>query len=163
MQARYRTLMVVEVVSTVPMLMIGVVADCIASPFVVPINYVTTQVQTSTTGEGSFEVVWRTLSERGAGAFFNGIGSYIAGSWQPAIEFTVYDQMKAIYLHGRAVAALSAAEAFLLGSACSALSEAITYPTVLSQLVQQSKNHPLRGKSMITVLFQLVKEGKRLR
>jgi hypothetical protein len=157
---RYKATMSLKEVGVVANLLIGVVGDWFASPFVVPINYITTQVQTSTTGDTAFTVIQRTLRERGFFAFFDGLDSYIAGSWQPALEFTFYDQLKSIYLRNwRAGGLLSALEAFSLGFVARAFSEMLTYPTELSALVQQSKDHPLRGKSTSQVLLTLFEEG----
>jgi hypothetical protein len=157
---RYKSMMGVKKLRVVANILIGVVADWFASPLVVPINFITTQVQTSTTGDTTLTVISRTLGERGCFAFFDGLDSYIAGSWQPAIEFTFFDQLKVVFLRGGRVGnTLSTLQAFCLGFAARAVSEVFTYPTERCALVQQSKDHPLRGKSTSQVLWQLFGDG----
>jgi hypothetical protein len=157
---RYKSMMGVKNLRVVTNILIGVVADWFASPLVVPINFITTQVQTSTTGDTTLTVISRTLGERGFFAFFDGLDSYIAGSWQPAVEFTFFDQLKVVFLRGGRVGnTLSTLQAFCLGFAARAVSEVFTYPTERCALVQQSKDHPLRGKSTSQVLWQLFGDG----
>ena len=112
-------------------ILIGFFSDFIGAPFVVPIDFVTTQVQTSRTKEGAIAVCQRVLQERGVWGFFDGFSGYVAGSWQPAVQFTFYDQLKVVYLKGSVggEAMLTAFEAFLLGALAKAFSEMVTYPT----------------------------------
>jgi hypothetical protein len=143
---------------------IGFVADFLGAPFVVPLDFITTQVQTTKTGEGTWAIVQRTMKEDGIWKFWDGFSGYVAGSWQPAVQFTFYgakitvlslkthnnrfcfiaDQLKAMYLKAMKKASTDdshASESGLVLAPALTAFEAFTlgagvwyYGSVLSQL-----------------------------
>jgi hypothetical protein len=154
--------------------MIGFVSDVMGAPVVVPMDFLTTQVQTSKSGEGALSVLRRTLREKGAMAFYNGFSGYVAGSWQPAVQFTVYDQLKQTYLGSPTTnataadaatpppppppSALTAAEAFLLGALAKVLSELATYPAEMARVVQQSTSSGLCDLPFAQILARVAEQ-----
>ena len=80
-------------------------------------------------------IIARIYRASGWKGFYDGWSAYMAGSIQPAIQFTAYDQVRVLYLRmasrGSANGAeLTAAAAFLLGGSSRMFSELLTYPTM---------------------------------
>ena len=78
----------------------------------------------------------------------------MAGSFQPAVQFTLYNQVRRYLLlraGAGAGAELGATVAFLLGGLSRAFSEMLTYPTLVVQYIQQSADHPDKHKSIFGV------------
>ena len=141
-------------VSALGNLGLALLADYGCVPIVVPLEAITTQVQTAGDGGGMVTTAARMYRRGGTGAFFEGWAAYMAGSFQPALQFGGYEQARNFLLlrSGAAGAAeLGATAAFLLGGGTRAVSELLTYPTLVVQYVQQSADHPLKHKGVFGV------------
>ena len=144
-------------------LFLGVLADWLSAPIIVPLDLVTTQRQT-TKGESTGTIVARIYRSRGVAGFYTGCTGYMSGSIQPACQFTIYDQIRHLYLRMVSVPGgeLSASAAFLLGAGSRMLSELLTYPTMVVQNVQMATGErwsDISGKSIGGILAGLYKQG----
>jgi len=89
------------------------------------------------------------LSEKGIGGFYKGIEAYTVLCLKPAIQYTVYEQVKRIVLvargDGRSSSmsssssdSLTAAEAFFLGMIARVVATMLTYPYLRAKVMLQS-------------------------
>lgn len=112
-----------------------------------PIDCVTTAIQTDDKNRGAFVLLGTILSEKGIGGFYKGIQAYTVLCLKPAIQYTVYEQVKKIVLAARRVnsnsrqlmdESLSAAEAFFLGMFARIVATMLTYPYLRAKVMLQS-------------------------
>ena len=132
---------------------LSLLADYGCVPVVVPLEAITTQCQTAGDDAGMLRTSGRMYRESGLGGFFDGWSAYMAGSFQPAIQFTLYNQVRRYLLLRSGVPGdeLSGTVAFLLGGLSRAVSEMLTYPTLVVQYIQQSADHEDKHKSVLGV------------
>mmetsp|Transcript_22685 Transcript_22685/g.37380 ORF Transcript_22685/g.37380 Transcript_22685/m.37380 type:complete len:196 (+) Transcript_22685:158-745(+) len=116
-------------------------------PVTLPIDCVTTAIQTDDKNRGAFVLLGNILSEKGIGGFYKGIQAYTVLCLKPAIQYTVYEQVKKIVLAARRGGnagrkmvdeSLSAAEAFLLGMVARIVATMLTYPYLRAKVMLQS-------------------------
>lgn len=124
-------------------------------PVTLPIDCVTTAIQTDDKNRGAFVLLGNILSQKGIGGFYKGIEAYTVLCLKPAIQYTVYEQVKKIVLATRRVNAaaassaagrannivdesLSAAEAFFLGMVARVVATMLTYPYLRAKVMLQS-------------------------
>jgi len=125
-------------------------------PVTLPIDCVTTAIQTDDKNRGAFVLLGNILSEKGIGGFYKGIQAYTVLCLKPAIQYTVYEQVKKIVLATRRVKknnaagttaaraaaivdeSLSAAEAFFLGMFARIVATMLTYPYLRAKVMLQS-------------------------
>ena len=128
-------------------LILGCFAEWAHLPVTLPIDCVTTAIQTDDKNRGAFVLLGSILSEKGIGGFYKGIEAYTVLCLKPAIQYTVYEQVKKIVIAGRRVAAkgratvddsLSAAEAFFLGMFARIVATMLTYPYFRGKVLLQS-------------------------
>lgn len=64
----------------------------------------------------------------------------------PAIQFTCFDQVKALYIArlNDGSTQLSLAAGFVIGAIARTLADVVSYPVRVPQNIQQSSKHPLR-------------------
>jgi hypothetical protein len=116
-------------------------------PVTLPIDCVTTAIQTDEKNRGAFVLLGTILSEKGIGGFYKGIQAYTVLCLKPAIQYTVYEQVKKVVLATRRVnnagrrlvdESLSAAEAFFLGMVARIVATMLTYPYLRAKVMLQS-------------------------
>ena len=93
----------------------------------------------------------RMWKRKGVSEFFDGWSAYMAGSFQPAIQFTLYNQVRRYLLLRSGLAELGGTMAFVLGGLSRAFSEVLTYPTLVVQYIQQTADHPDKHKGLLGV------------
>ena len=71
-------------------------------PVTLPIDCLTTAIQTDAKNRGALALLCSMLAERGAGGFYKGIEAYTVLCLKPAIQYTVYEQVKGAVLAARA-------------------------------------------------------------
>lgn len=129
-----------------------------------PIDCLTTAIQTDDKNRGAFVLLSSMLSERGIGGFYKGIEAYAVLCLKPAIQYTVYEQVKRVVLAARRVksmarrreqrgggagyrddddddtssSSLGAAEAFFLGMFARVIATMLTYPYLRAKVMLQS-------------------------
>lgn len=128
-------------------------------PITLPIDCLTTAIQTDTQNRGALALLWNILSTKGVGGFYKGIEAYTVLCLKPAIQYTVYEQVKRIVLaarRGKRLASkgdrthdedggsdhssLHAAEAFFLGMFARIVATMLTYPYLRAKVMLQSNN-----------------------
>uniref|UniRef100_A0A7S4NE59 ADP,ATP carrier protein n=1 Tax=Odontella aurita TaxID=265563 RepID=A0A7S4NE59_9STRA len=152
----YKTLTGLTSIDTIPNLVLGSLAEWAHLPVTLPIDCLTTAIQTDKTGRGAFALMSAMLSEKGVGGMYKGIQAYAVLCLKPAIQYTVYEQVKRMVLlerrlaghhkgnlrhgsrRGDDVEALSAAEAFFLGMFARTVATMITFPYVRAKVMLQS-------------------------
>ena len=134
-------------IGAVSNLILGCFAEWAHLPVTLPIDCVTTAIQTDDKNRGAFVLIGSILSEKGIGGFYKGIEAYTVLCLKPAIQYTVYEQVKSIVLAGRRAAAsgraavedsLTAAEAFFLGMFARIVATMLTYPYLRAKVMLQS-------------------------
>ncbi|KAL7553057.1 hypothetical protein ACHAWF_016298 [Thalassiosira exigua] len=164
-------------IGAVSNLILGCFAEWSHLPVTLPIDCVTTAIQTDDKNRGALVLLGTILSEKGIGGFYKGIEAYTVLCLKPAIQYTVYEQVKRVVLAARradaprgrgrsAVAAsaaadsLSAAEAFFLGMVARVVATMLTYPYLRAKVMLQStyKNAAVKPTIPQMIAGQL-KEG----
>jgi len=137
----------VQNIGAISNLVLGCFAEWAHLPVTLPIDCVTTAIQTDDKNRGAFVLIGSILSEKGIGGFYKGIEAYTVLCLKPAIQYTVYEQVKSIVLAGRRAAAsgraavedsLTAAEAFFLGMFARIVATMLTYPYLRAKVMLQS-------------------------
>mmetsp|Transcript_10028 Transcript_10028/g.22453 ORF Transcript_10028/g.22453 Transcript_10028/m.22453 type:complete len:379 (-) Transcript_10028:295-1431(-) len=128
-------------------LILGCFAEWAHLPVTLPIDCVTTAIQTDDKNRGAFVLLGSILSTKGIGGFYKGIEAYTVLCLKPAIQYTVYEQVKQFVIsarrvnaHGKAVVSdsLNAAEAFFLGMFARVIATMLTYPYLRAKVMLQS-------------------------
>ena len=112
-----------------------------------PLDVLTTRLQTQPPGEpriGVAGMARRIWAEGGIGAFWRGYVAAVILSSNPAINYTVFDSVKAameraVRRRGRrtrpGVPLLSALELFVAGAVAKAVATIITYPLIRAKVL----------------------------
>lgn len=162
-------------------LVLGCMAEWSHLPVTLPIDCLTTAIQTDDKNRGAFVLLGSMLSERGVGGFYKGIEAYTVLCLKPAIQYTVYEQVKKFVLAARRVknlaahrshggdgadsssssTSLGAAEAFFLGMFARVIATMLTYPYLRAKVMLQSTYGTAKIKPTIPqmILEQLSNGG----
>jgi solute carrier family 25 (peroxisomal adenine nucleotide transporter), member 17 len=73
------------------------------------------------------------------GNMYKGIQAYYVLCFKPALQYTVFEQVKAIMLKTRKSKTLTAAEAFLLGMVARVVATMATFPFIRAKVVMQAQ------------------------
>ena len=132
-------------IDALPNLLLGCLAEWAHLPVTLPIDCLTTKIQTDTTGAGPIVLLNAMLSEKGMAGMYKGIQAYTVLCLKPAIQYTVFEQVKAVVLAGRRSTgknmrneSLSAAEAFFLGMVARTIATVLCFPYVRGKVMLQS-------------------------
>ena len=144
----YKVLTGNHTIDTLSNLLLGCMAEWAHLPITLPIDCLTTKIQTDTTGAGPIALLNAMLSEKGMAGMYKGIQAYTVLCLKPAIQYTVFEQVKAVVLAGRRSTkpgynnaqnnSLGAAEAFFLGMVARTVSTIICFPYVRGKVMLQS-------------------------
>ena len=168
-------------------LVLGCMAEWSHLPVTLPIDCLTTAIQTDDKNRGAFVLLGSMLSERGVSGFYKGIEAYTVLCLKPAIQYTVYEQVKKFVLAARRVknlaahrsssrgagddsssnsdssssTSLGAAEAFFLGMFARVIATMLTYPYLRAKVMLQSTYGTAKIKPTIPqmILEQLSNGG----
>ena len=140
-------------VSVVANLVIGYLGEFLSLPVVMPLEAVVSKSQTSgLTGPQAARAMYL---EGGVRRFYAAPFAYVVGCCQPAIQYTIFDQVKRTFLQAavggsgaveRAVE-LSALQAFALGAMSNAIATTMCYPLEVIRMTQQSRGEEEDGGS----------------
>ena len=123
-------------IAPMPNLLLGCMAEWAHLPVSMPVDYMTTQIQTST--DAPLKVLLNMLSMKNKmGTWYKGIQAYYVLCLKPALQYTVFEQVKAIWVKNRKVKTLGAAEAFLLGMIARTIATAICFPYLRAKVLMQ--------------------------
>lgn len=109
-----------------------------------PLDTASSRMQTSSFGKS--KGLWKTLAEGSWSDAFDGLGISLLLTSNPAIQFTVFDQLKQRLLMskqdnnntGSSAVALSALSAFLLGALSKSIATVLTYPAIRCKVMIQA-------------------------
>ncbi|KAF0693088.1 Aste57867_15904 [Aphanomyces stellatus] len=151
--------------STGANLVVGYLAEMFHLPVSLPLEVIITRMQTCKSGEskeGFVQLLQSIWNENGGKwtAFYKGFSAYFVLCLQPAIQFTVFEQVKKLYLkaYKPTTTTLSALEAFLLGAAARSLAIMVVFPYIRAKVIvqAQSKSGAKKQDSIPTVIEKLV-------
>lgn len=109
-----------------------------------PLEVVATRMQMADGPVGVVAAVKQVLDVGGFPAFYKGMLASIVLCVNPAINLTVFDQLKAIVLKvltkrsGKKVLALTAGQAFLVAVLAKSLATCVTYPYIRAKIIMQA-------------------------
>ncbi|KDP23524.1 hypothetical protein JCGZ_23357 [Jatropha curcas] len=120
-----------------------------------PLDTASSRMQTSAFGKS--KGLWQTLTEGTWSDAFDGLGISLLLTSNPAIQYTVFDQLKQRLLKGQKNAAdksssaesLSAVSAFVLGAISKSIATIITYPAIRCKVMIQAADSDDDGSKKI--------------
>eukprot|EP00980_Cylindrotheca_fusiformis_P007644 scaffold1605_cov141-Cylindrotheca_fusiformis.AAC.7 len=135
---------------------LGCLAEWAHLPITMPIDCLSTAIQTSKQ-QNAVALMMTILKE---GNMYKGIQAYYVLCFKPALQYTVFEQVKAALLKTRKQKELSAAEAFLLGMIARAVATVAVFPFVRAKVVMQSRKQeqPQEGGTQAPSVLTLLKE-----
>ena len=122
-------------IGTISNLILGCFAEWAHLPITMPIDCLTTAIQTSKK-QNAVALMLNILKD---GNMYNGIQAYYVLCFKPALQYTVYEQVKAMILQSRNTNTLSAGEAFVLGMIARTVATVAVFPFVRAKVVMQSR------------------------
>ena len=158
-----------EYIGTAENLILGAMAEWAHLPITLPIDCLTTKIQTSKSlDENPYQIMMAMFSEKGLKGMYKGWEAYTVLCLKPAIQYTVYEQIKRIVLLSRRKSTgrgrkkssqtLSVGESFLLGLISRAISTIICFPYTRAKVMLQSqKDASVTGGQSKTIPQMLMK------
>lgn len=121
-------------------LMLGCAAEWMHLPISLPIDAWTTQIKISTTHATPMQILLSMLSSPNkASSWYKGLSAYYVLCFKPALQYTVYEQVKTFIVSKRREKTLSAAEAFLLGMVARTVATVLVFPCVRAKVLLQKQ------------------------
>uniref|UniRef100_A0A7S2P208 ADP,ATP carrier protein n=2 Tax=Leptocylindrus danicus TaxID=163516 RepID=A0A7S2P208_9STRA len=154
-------------IGTTENLILGGMAEWAHLPITLPIDCLTTKIQTSKTNDNPYRIMMAMFSEKGLSGMYKGWEAYTVLCLKPAIQYTVYEQIKGIMLRrrkaapkgsrgrGKSANTLSAAESFLLGMVARAISTTLVFPYTRAKVMLQA-NKKNDGSDETTSIPQML-------
>jgi adenine nucleotide transporter 17 len=99
---------------------------------------VATKAQVATPHTGILQVVQSVLREHGLLGFFRGFQASLLLCVNPAINYTVFEQLKRRLLSSTGATSLTLLQAFVLGAIGKIVATLITYPWVRAKILLQT-------------------------
>lgn len=124
--------------STLTNLMLGYAAEWSHLPITLPVDAVTTAIQTSSKGDGAFKILLAMLSDKNRN-FYKALPAYYLLCLKPALQYTVYEQVKSAWLKTKSRRALTAVEAFALGMVARTVATVLVFPFLRAKVLLQTQ------------------------
>ncbi len=128
-------------VSTCGNLAVASVAGAMNMSITLPMEVVLTQQQMCQK-QSSVSIVKDIRAKRGWGGFWTGYLASLILIANPAINYTIFDQLKSMLQHqggGSAKAHMSMIKAFLLGALAKSIATLVTYPYIRAKVILQTQ------------------------
>jgi Mitochondrial carrier protein len=145
-------------ISTPADLALGYIAEASHLPLTLPIEVVLARVMTARSSTSAYAVVQSILSAQGWKGLYHGASTYYVLCLKPAIQYTVFNQLKALVLAYRstkaqtAVRALTAAEAFVLGAVARVVATVAVFPFLRVKVLMQTAKQPSSSAAKAVVV-----------
>lgn len=139
-------------------LFIGYIADWSHLPMTLPVDAWTTEIKTNANGRAPLKVLLAMLSDKDRN-FYKGLSAYWLLCLRPALQYTIYEQVKAAYLKSKARTSLSSMEAFLLGMISRGIATTVVFPFQRAKVLLQTKDEDCTATTMSVLQHQLEKVG----
>lgn len=153
-------------------LIIAATAGACTAVITQPLDTASSRMQTSAFGKS--KGLWKTLTEGTWSDAFDGLGISLLLTSNPAIQYTVFDQLKRRMLKGEqnkvgasSPQALSAFMAFVLGAVSKSIATVMTYPAIRCKVMIQAadpnengteKTQPRSRKTLAGVICAIWKK-----
>jgi len=146
-------------------LLLGCAAEWAHLPITLPVDAWTTKIQTS--NETPMAILLTMLSKDNKKDWYKGITAYYLLCFKPALQYTIYEQVKQVVLANRKNKTLSAAEAFVLGMIARTVATVVVFPFLRAKVLMQtakrenigSSDAACSSSSTMDVLSQQFKKG----
>jgi len=140
MKSSYSLLSGSDHIGTGTNLTIGYLSEWAHLPFTLPLDCLSTAIQTNKDPtKGPMQILLNMLSEKGVGGMYKGVQAYWVLCVKPALQYTVFEQVKAIMVAGRQKKSLGAAESFLLGMVARTISTLLVFPYLRAKVLLQTQ------------------------
>lgn len=138
-------------VGTVTDLGIGYLSELCHLPITMPMELVGTRLQNGLKSSSVFQVIRVIVKESGVGGLYKGLGAYFVLCLQPAIQYTVFERLKGMYLRNlnSASQALSALEAFVLGAIARSIATVLLFPYIRAKVLMQVNEEPKAATELV--------------
>lgn len=156
-------------IDTITNLALGCLAEWAHLPITLPVDAWTTQIQTQS-NKSRFKqqkplAILLHLLSGDKKQLYKGIGAYYVLCFKPALQYTVYEQVKQIILKRSHKTSLSAVEAFVLGMFARTISTVLVFPFVRAKVLLQTSGKTnsanpdaLTQRNVTSVLHQVYQE-----
>ena len=124
--------------TTVANLALGYAADWSHLPVTLPVDAWTTEIQTAANGRKPLAILLCMLSDSNR-SFYKGLSAYYLLCLKPALQYTVYEQVKKVWLQSKTRRTLTSAEAFALGMLARAVATLVTFPFLRAKVLLQTQ------------------------
>jgi solute carrier family 25 (peroxisomal adenine nucleotide transporter), member 17 len=134
--------------STATNLLLGCLAEWAHLPITLPVDVWTTAIQTTSKTGGSSNTpmtILITLLNDPTVNFYKGISAYYLLCFKPAIQYTVYEQVKTLWIASKnqkqrkQTTTLSALESFLLGMVARTVATVLIFPFLRAKVLMQAQ------------------------
>jgi adenine nucleotide transporter 17 len=137
---------------TVTNLLLGCAAEWAHLPISLPVDAWTTKIQTQEVGkthQAPMHILMTMMRDKDC-KFYKGLSAYYLLCFKPALQYTVFEQVKAAWLQSKNAkhvgggsshqqSSLSAAEAFLLGMVARTIATVAVFPFLRAKVVMQTR------------------------
>ncbi|KAI9914150.1 hypothetical protein PsorP6_005752 [Peronosclerospora sorghi] len=127
-------------IGTLTNLGIGYLSELCHLPLTMPMELVSTRMQTDSESGNILQIMRSIVKESGVGGLYKGLGAYFVLCLQPAIQYTVFERLKNMYLRKlkQASHSLGAVDAFVLGAIARSIATLILYPYIRAKVLIQA-------------------------
>mmetsp|Transcript_4430 Transcript_4430/g.5128 ORF Transcript_4430/g.5128 Transcript_4430/m.5128 type:complete len:310 (+) Transcript_4430:79-1008(+) len=140
---------------TLSSLVIGCIAEWAHLPITLPLDCWTTAIQTNKIpSQGPIQLLLAMLSDKGLKGMYKGIQAYTVLCLKPALQYTVFEQVKAAVVSSRPSNMLNAAEAFALGMVARTISTVLIFPYLRAKVVLQTSGRKVGIPELLGDMYQ---------
>ncbi|GBG25946.1 Mitochondrial carrier protein [Hondaea fermentalgiana] len=130
-------------------LVIGYFSEILELPIVMPLEAVVSRVQAAKDSRTSaLDIARQMYAKGGLACFYVSLDAYILGATQPAIQMSIYDQVRRIMLRNR-TGDLSALESFSLATLAGCFAVTAAYPMDMCRCIAQTETEDGKEKKNI--------------
>uniref|UniRef100_A0AAV1T6E4 Mitochondrial carrier protein n=1 Tax=Peronospora matthiolae TaxID=2874970 RepID=A0AAV1T6E4_9STRA len=123
-------------------LSIGYLSELCHLPITMPMELVGTRMQTGGSEKGNMiQILCATIKESGIGGLYKGLGAYFVLCLQPAIQYTVFERLKVLYVRKfkQTAQTLGALEAFVMGAIARSFATLVLFPYIRAKVLMQTE------------------------
>jgi solute carrier family 25 (peroxisomal adenine nucleotide transporter), member 17 len=126
-------------------LVLGCAAEWAHLPITLPFDCWTTLIQT-TKDETPMALLCNLLAA-GPSKMYKGIQAYTVLCLKPALQYTIFEQVKTVMVKGRVQKTLTAVEAFLLGMVARTIATVVVFPYLRAKVMLQAAKASAPGNT----------------
>ncbi|CAI5741451.1 unnamed protein product [Peronospora destructor] len=126
-------------IGTLTDLGIGYLSELCHLPVTMPMELVGTRMQTGSESGSILRILRSIIKESGVGGLYKGLGAYFVLCLQPAIQYTVFERLKNLYLRKFKQASQASWRIFVLGAIARSIATIILFPYIRAKVLMQAK------------------------